>query len=120
MRWFRSNVRTSAWFALVAMALQLALTFGHLHLRVASAASAQLKAAVTLPDGSSLPAKPRLADEHCAICTLIQMVGAGAPSAAASLPLPSLFTSAPLTVGFEHQPRAPPPLHFQARGPPIA
>jgi hypothetical protein len=122
MRWFRSNVRSGARFALVAMAFQLALTFGHLHLRVASAASAQLaaKAAVTLPDGSSLPTKPRLADEHCAICTLIQMVGAGAPAAAASLPLPSLFTSAPVTVGVEHQPRAPPPLHFQARGPPIA
>jgi hypothetical protein len=124
MRWFRSNVRSGAWFALVAMALQLALTFGHLHLRVASAASAQLaaKAAVTLPDGSSLPTKPkpRLADEYCALCTLIQMVGAGAPAAAASLPLPSLFASAPVTIGVEHHPPASPLLHFQARGPPIA
>ena len=122
MRWFRSNVRSGAWFALVAMALQLALTFGHLHLRIASAASARLatKAAVTLPDGSSLPTKPRVVDEHCAVCTLIQMAGAAAPPAAASLPLPALFTSAPLLVSVEHERAASPPLHFQARGPPIA
>jgi hypothetical protein len=122
MRWFRSNVRSGAWFALVAMALQLALTFGHFHLRVASAASAQLaaKAAVTLPDGSSLPTKPRLVDEHCGVCTLIQMSGAAAPAAAASLPLPALFASAPLTISIERELAASPPLHFQARAPPIA
>lgn len=122
MRWFRSNVRSGAWFALVAMALQLALTFGHLHLRVASAASAQLaaKAAVTLPDGSSLPTKPRLVDEHCAVCTLIQMAGAAAPAAAAWLLLPALFASTRFTIRVEHELAASPPLHFQARGPPIA
>jgi hypothetical protein len=119
MRWFRSNVRSGAWCALVAMALQLALTFAHVHLRVTS--TAQL-AAIALPDGSSSPTKPkpRIVDEHCAVCTLIQMAGAAAPAAAASLPLPYLFTSAPLTIGVEHQPATSPPLHFQARGPPIA
>lgn len=122
MRWFRSNVRSGAWFALVAMALQLALTFGHLHLRIASAASAQLaaKASITLPDGSSLPTKPRLVDEQCGVCTLIQMAGAAAPAAAASLPLPALFASARLTIRDEHELGASPPLHFQARGPPTA
>jgi hypothetical protein len=122
MRWFRSNVRSGAWFALVAMALQLALTFGHLHLRIASAAAAQLaaKAAVALPDGSSLPIKPRPLNDNCAICTLIQMAGAAAPAAAASLPLPALFVSTPFTTRVEHELAASPPFHFQARGPPIA
>ena len=120
MRWFRSNVRSGAWFALVAMALQLALTFGHLHLRVTSAAHLTAKATITLPDGSSLPTKPRLVDENCAVCTLIQMAGAAAPAVAASLPLPALFASAPLTTRVEHELTASPPLHFQARGPPIA
>ncbi|SRR6266545_6739842 len=122
MHWFRSNVRSGAWFALVAMALQFALTFGHLHLRVASAASAQLaaKASVTLPDGSSLPTKPRLVHDNCAVCTLIQMVGAAAPAAVTSLLLQAFFSSATLTIGIEHEPAASPPRHFQARGPPIA
>jgi hypothetical protein len=122
MRWFRSNVRSGAWFALVAMALQLALTFGHLHLRIASAASAQLaaKAAISLPDGSSLPTKPRLIHDNCAVCTLIQMTGVAALVAAAWLLLPALFASTPFTIRIEHRLAASPPLHFQARGPPIA
>jgi hypothetical protein len=122
MRWFRSHVRSGAWFALVAMALQLALTFGHMHLRIASASSAQLaaKATITLPDGSSLPTKPRLVDENCAVCTLIQMAGATALVAAAWLLLPALFASTRFTIRVEHELAASPPLHFQARGPPIA
>ena len=122
MRWFRSNVRSGAWFALVAMALQLALTFGHLHLRVASAASAQLaaKAAVALPDAPTSPPKPRLVDEHCGVCTLIQMVGAAAPAAVTSLLLQAFFSSATFTIGIEHEPPSSPPRHFQARGPPVA
>jgi hypothetical protein len=120
MRWFRSNVRSGAWFALVAMALQLALTFGHFHLRITSAAQLAAKAAVTLPDGSSLPTKPRLVDEHCAVCTLIQMTGAAALVAAAWLLLPALFASTRFTIRVEHELAASPPLHFQARGPPIA
>jgi hypothetical protein len=124
MRWFRSNVRSGAWFALVAMALQLALTFGHLHLRIASAASAQLaaKAAVTLPDGATSPTtpKPRIVDEHCGVCTLIQMAGTGVPATAASLPLPARFIAAPFRIGVEYEPAASPRFLFQARGPPIA
>ena len=122
MRWFRSNVRSGAWLALIAMALQLALTFGHLHLRIASAASAQLaaKAATTLPDGSSLPTKPRLVHDNCAVCTLIQMAGTIALAAAAALSLLALLASTPLTISVEGELAASPPLPFQARGPPIA
>jgi len=121
MRWFRSKVRSGAWLALVAMALQLALTFGHLHLRIASAASAQLaaKAATTLPDGSSLPTKPRLIHDNCAVCTLIQMAGVAALVAAAWLLLPALFASTPFAIRLEHELVASPPPQFQARGPPI-
>jgi len=122
MRWFRSNVRSGAWLALIAMALQLALTFGHLHLRIASTASAQLaaKATITLPDGSPLPTKPRLVHDNCAVCTLIQMAGVAALVATAWLLLPALFASTRFTIRLEHKLAASPPLHFQARGPPIA
>jgi hypothetical protein len=120
MRWFRSNVRSGAWFALIAMALQLALTFGHLHLRGTSAAQLAASATITLPDGSSLPTKPRLVDENCAVCTLIQMAGAAALVAAVWLLLPGLFASTRFAIRIEHRLAASPPLHFQARGPPIA
>jgi hypothetical protein len=122
MRWFRSNVRSGAWFALVAMALQLALTFGHLHLRITSTQQVAKAAVTLLPDGSSLPTKqkPRIADENCAICTLIQMAGTGVPAAGASLPIPARFIAAPFRLAMEHEPDTSPPHHFRARGPPIA
>src|SRR5262249_27218010 len=107
-------------FALVAMALQLALTFGHLHLFVTSPAQLTANATITLPDGSSLPTKPRPVDQNCAICTLIQMVGAAALVAAAWLLLPFLFATPAFTTSVEHALAASPPLNFQARGPPIA
>ena len=120
MRWFRSNVRSGAWFALIAMALQLALTFGHMHLRVAASAQLAANATITLPDGSSLPTKPRLVHDNCAVCTMIQMAGAIALAAAASLSLLALLASTPLTISVEGELAASPPLPFQARGPPIA
>jgi hypothetical protein len=120
MRWFRSNVRSGAWFALVAMALQLVLAFGHVHLKIVSAQ--QVAAVTLLPDGSSLPTKqkPRIVDDNCAVCTLIQMGGTGVPAAGASLPIPARFITASFAVAMEHEPDASPPHHFQARGPPIA
>jgi hypothetical protein len=104
------------------MALQLVLAFGHLHLRIASAEQVAKAAVTLLPDGSSLPTKqkPRVVDEHCAICTLIQMAGTGVPAAGASLPIPVRFIAAPFRIGIEHEPDPSPPRHFQARGPPIA
>jgi hypothetical protein len=122
MRWFRTNVRAGAWFALVAMALQLAFAFGHLHLRITSAQQVAKAAVTLLPDGSSVPTKqkPRIVDEHCAVCTLIQMTGTGVPAAAASLPIPTRFISAFFGIRIEHEPDTSPPRHFQARGPPIA
>jgi hypothetical protein len=119
MRWFRSNIESAAWVALAAMALQLALAFGHLHLRIGSIQQVA-KAAVTLPDGSSLPTKqkPRIVDERCAVCTLIQVAGTGVPAAGASLPIPVRFLAAHFRIGIEHEPDASSPRHFQARGPP--
>jgi len=120
MRWFRANVRSGAWCALIAMALQFLLTFGHVHARVGTATSLLLgiQGRAEPPDGPRAPVK-RLVD-HCATCTLIQMAGAGAPSAAASLPAPVPITSVRLTFRATSEPAASPPLNFQARGPPIA
>jgi hypothetical protein len=122
MRWFRANIRPGAWVALVAMALQLGFAFGHLHLRLTSTQQVAKAAVTLLPDGSSLPTKqkPRLVDEHCPVCTLIQMAGTGMPEAAPSLRIPVRFVAAPFRIGIEHEPDASPPRHFQARGPPIA
>ena len=120
MRWFRANVRTGAWCALVTMALQLVLTFGHVHARVGSAPSPQLTAQgpVGPTDGPRLPLKPLI--DHCATCALIYMAGAGAPPAAVSLPLPRPVAAARLSFSITSEPASSKPVRVRARGPPLA
>jgi hypothetical protein len=118
MRWFRANVRVGAWCALVAMALQLALTFGHVHARVGSAASPQLTAQglVAPTEGPRVPLKPLI--DHCAICAVIHMAGAGVPPAAVS-PLPHPVAAARLSFRIASEPTSSRPLRVRARGPPL-
>jgi hypothetical protein len=120
MRWFRANVRAGTRCALVAMALQLALTFGHVHARVGSATSPGLAAQglVVPTDGPRVPLKPLI--DHCATCALIHMAGAGVPPAAVSLPLPHPVTTARLSFRIASEPTSSRPLRVRARGPPLA
>jgi hypothetical protein len=121
MRWFRSNSR----LALLALAVQVVLSFGHVHLYNAApastaAATAIASGAVLLsgavpshnPDGS--------ADTDCAICALIQLVTNSAPSVAPDLPLPTSFGSIQLQVSAELISASSPHSLFQARAPPGA
>jgi|SRR6185436_2253887 hypothetical protein len=124
MRWFRTNVRVGAWCALVAMALQLALTFGHVHASVSFGVSPRLAAqgAVQIPaaptDGPRVPLKPLI--DHCATCAVIHMAGAGVPPAAISLPLPRPVTAARLSFNVTSELASSKPVRVRARGPPLA
>jgi|SRR5258705_10483575 hypothetical protein len=124
MRWFRTNVRAGTWCALVAMALQLALTFGHVHASVGSTTSLRLTAQGTPQgllaptDGPRAPLKPLI--DHCAICAVIHMAGAGVPPAALSLPLPHPVAAGRLSFSGNSEPTSARPLRVRARGPPLA
>src|SRR5262245_42016881 len=120
MRWIRTNVRVGAWCALVAMALQLALTFGHVHGRAGPAATSWLTAqGPAAPiDGPRVPLKPLI--DHCATCAVIHLAGAGVPPAAVSLPLPRPVTIARLAYSITSEPASSKPVRVRARGPPLA
>ena len=120
MRWVRANVRAGAWCALVAMALQLGLTFGHVHASVSSAATPWLTAQgpVAPTDGPRAPLKPLI--DHCAICAVIHMAGAGVPPAALSLPMPYPVAAGRLSFSGNSEPTSSRPLRVRARGPPLA
>ena len=120
MRWFRANVRVGAWCALVAMALQLALTFGHVHASVSTSTSLRLTAQglVAPTDGPRVPLKPLI--DHCATCAVIHMAGAGVPPAAVSLPLPRPVAAARLTFSVTSELASSKPVRVRARGPPLA
>jgi hypothetical protein len=87
MRWFRTHIGLGARLALFALAVQLVLSFAHVH--VADLARAQSVAA-SLPSGSGGTPAPKSdgpVDPGCAICGLIQLAATATPSAAPALPL---------------------------------
>jgi hypothetical protein len=87
MRWFRTHIGLGSHLALIALAVQLVLSFAHVH--VADVGRAQGVAA-SLASGSGGPPAPKSdgpVDPGCAICGLIQLAASATPSAAPALPL---------------------------------
>jgi hypothetical protein len=122
MKWFRSNIRTGARLALLALLVQFALSFGHVHGLVPPAASATQS---VLPADHA--AKPQPApgkhdsdqtSDVCAICAVMAMASTVLFSAPPILLLPDAvkilhrITDAEFahlkSAGTAFQPRAPP------------
>jgi len=128
MRWFRSNIRGCARLALVALALQFALTFGHVHLDGGALASAQ-SASLTAAKNAAAPAadardqsrkSKNTADFDCPICALIQLAATSAPSVAPPVPVPAVVGGTVLKATDELRPAFALHFAFLARGPPAA
>jgi hypothetical protein len=128
MHWFRSRSSLGGWLALFALAAQLVVSFGHVHLDrgapVAGHASALLRAhAPTGMETASLPAgdeAPALADDYCAICALIHLAGTVVAAEPPALPLPVVFARARSELVAEFGLTARHHTLFAARAPPIA
>ena len=125
MRWFRSNLRMGSGLALFALAFQVMLSLGHVHLN--KLASASTKSAIAIGSGAVLLSERAPShnsdgslDADCAICVLIQLVATSAPSAAPALPLPASFGSIRLQASAELVSASSPHSLFQARAPPSA
>ena len=125
MRWFRSRSRLGAYLALFALAFQLAVSFGHVHLeRIAppSVGASALAHAQPSADDLNTPSNPTggLVDDHCPICTLIHLAGALVPAEMPSLPLPTVVGRLRLELAAEFDLTASHAALFRARAPPIA
>ena len=120
MQWFRANLRVGARLGLFALALQIVLSFGHVHLGGLRHSTDRLSVAAT----HYVPSDPQRqpisdADEYCAICASIH-------SAATSLLPQSLHLSVPFAVRrVEHadfisaNSLSPRRASFQSRAPPL-
>jgi hypothetical protein len=103
---------------LLALALQLVLGFGHVHLDgVGGHSSTRVEAS-----GGAVPApasNPDRADDYCAICALVHLAGALVPAEPPSLSLPVVFgrwlPDAAPKLGLT----SPTPAYFAARAPPV-
>jgi hypothetical protein len=115
MQWFRWNRRWGSYAALFALALQLALSFGHLHLDELGVTAA---AAQTSSHPGKSPGNAPDSDELCAICAVISMSGTleiPHPPALvfATAPHDAFFADLAAILVANHERD-----HFQARAPP--
>jgi hypothetical protein len=110
--------------ALFALAVQLAVTFGHVHLdgltpvSAAQAAATDHAATVLAKADRKGPQSNGTADTDCPICALIQLASSSPPSVAPPLPIPAKLDGTILQVREGPVFTASPTFAFQARGPP--
>jgi hypothetical protein len=122
MRWVRSHIRFGSRLALLALALQIVLSFGHVHLSDVARTSAGAGVTLAGGTGSNAPAhKPIVpVDPGCAICALIQLASTSPPATAPVLLPPTVVGTVALDAPDQAALAAAPPRHFRARAPPIA
>jgi hypothetical protein len=111
--------------ALFAFALQILLSFGHVHLYGFALASAEPSPSVAMDSsGVSPEAQDRIhksngsSDVDCPICALIQLAATSVPSAAPAFPLPEKVDLSRLEAPAALPLAASPHSLFRARGPP--
>ena len=121
MRWFRSNRRRWGWLALCALALQLGLSFGHVH--VAHGGHAGL-ATPAQSDAATPQPPPDHEDDHeshyCAIYAVNALLSGAQVAAAPLIPTPAAAAIADVsiaTAGIRTEVRRP---AFQSRAPPLS
>jgi hypothetical protein len=124
MRWFRDNVRHGSWVALVALAINLALSFGHVHALDGDGpgrhSGAQLAALATDSDRSQGHSGDGHPDDLCPICVAAAAIATGLA------PMPPVVAVDFAVVRVDHA--IAPFLEvaesrraaFQSRGPPIS
>ncbi len=121
--WIRPRIGTGAWLALMALALQLVLAFGHNHFGHHGdglGATARLVAGYS----SSPPAGPDrddgdgLAGDGCAICATLALAAAGAAAAPPLLALPTPITISPPPSALTAAPTTAATAAFRSRAPP--
>jgi len=127
MSWFRSHLHLGSWCALLALTVQLVLSFGHVHLsglRLPSATAATVQLSSDQPlqaksDAPAVPAKKQgLGADYCAICAFGKLAWFDAEAPA--LPLPVATGPQCRSVLADAAPPACSQLLFQARAPPAA
>jgi hypothetical protein len=112
-------LRLGSCIALFALAFQLVISFGHVHLDaiVGNSSVAIATSGGTLPAGDGPSDR---ADHRCPICAVIHLAGALVLSEPPVVPLPIVFAQQHARTAVEFGFEAAPPAFFAARAPPLA
>jgi hypothetical protein len=123
MRQVRTNSRWSTtWLALAAMALQLVLSFGHIHLeRLASGSVRASVAASKAPSPQQNPIQhpANETEDFCAICATIHLASSSFLPDAPLLPVPFASRTIEQLSHFTSVSVSPRRAAFQSRAPPL-
>jgi hypothetical protein len=125
MRWLRSNIRGFSRLALFALAVQITLSFGHIHrsdiygANGATAISAGLTTTGESPPGPS-DRSSKHSDDYCAICATMSLLGNSFVAAPPQLPLPVASHAAGQIDRVAAIVIATPRASYQSRAPPTA
>ena len=122
MRWIRDNVRHGSWLALVAIAINLALSFGHVHVAGRASDRNLIVAAIGVSDRGNVPGHsddPR-ADYLCPICIASGAIANAMAASPPVIPLQLTATVVDRTIPPVRLVIALPRAPFQSRGPPVS
>jgi hypothetical protein len=123
MRWVRTNRRRGSWLALAAIALQLVLSFGHIHLPVLASSSAVTSVTASeTPSSEQNPAHhpANEAEDFCAICATIHLASSSFLPEAPLLLVPFASQTIEHFGNFTFAFISPQRAAFQSRAPPLA
>ncbi len=125
MGWVHGHKRHAALLALAALALQIVLSFGHVHLDGIHPASAHATSAVAHKTAVAQaprqsPAQNPGDDDYCAICASIYLASTSVIAHAPPLPVPLGFHRIEHSYGTARDIAAPRRFAFQSRAPPAA
>ncbi len=121
MRWFRYDKRIASCLALVALTVQLALPFEHVHLYGTDPAVAALdRYSHTSQSVLALQPGNTAGDDYCAICASIHLASNSFVPAAPQLPVPLVFHAVEHFNSGAADFVAPRRSAFQSRAPPLA
>jgi hypothetical protein len=122
MRWFRDNLRHGSWLALVAIAINFALSFGHVH-TVSSHGSERVIAAVRgATDHGKVPGHsdgPQ-GDDLCSICIASSAIANAMATSPPAIPLRLDATVVDRPIPPVRLAVALPRVAFHSRGPPVS
>jgi hypothetical protein len=121
MHAWQSRRRIAAAVGLLAMLLQLCVSFGHVHAGDLARAVSVQASGCAAPSDCSRHIPPGLPDDDCPICAAIHMAATGVPPTPPAIAIPADFVThihRPFVVAFHLAARRPSP--FQTRAPPLA
>ena len=120
MRLFRDHIGLGSWLALIALTLNLALSFGHIHAIGGHERNALVAAVASSDGGKTGHHDDGLVDDRCPICMAASAIGNALAATAPALPHPVAYAwvdrAIEPTLAIVERPQA----AFRSRAPPIS